>query len=120
MVKKQYAEKKHNHWGSEIGITLIILLTVIVFGTIVIDLKEKVDLLEEQINSMPNYECHNESYEGFINKNELDKDGICWNYTYDEQEPKVMHCRYKDYLAECDIDSDKCYVKDTKEVCEII
>ena len=104
--KKQYAEKGHIHWG--------MIITFILFAACVITVDT---LLENRINSKPDWECHNESFEGFINRNET---GLCIStdsFHYPNGQPRNWICDYEGYEAKCKYEN--CYVNDIKEVCVI-
>ena len=58
------------------GKFMVILFAIgFVICTITITTKNeyKIKDLQEEIASMPHYECWNESFEGFVNKNETDE-----------------------------------------------
>ncbi len=87
----------------------LIVVLVIVQGMYSIDLRNEID-------SMPHYECWNETFEGFIDKNQTG--GYClWIVAYGEEDLGVATCLYKGFEANCKYDV--CYIDDVKEVCEI-
>ncbi len=87
--------------------------------------------LRREIDSMPHYECWNESFEEFV-----DKSDTLVMYTYsqgcsiifrnnkayhvcDEPEKHQAGNYYNGFEAECDNESNICYVSGVKELCKL-
>ena len=85
-----------------------VALVIIVFSLI----PEKSDL-----ENVARWECHDESYKGFVNRSEV-KNCLSTDAIHYKDGPRNLECIYEDYKATCHYE--QCYVKDTKEVCEIV
>ena len=115
-MKKEYAEKKHEHPFMIVALSSCIILIIVLSISTVMD-ENKIYNLEEEIASMPHYECWNESFKGFINKSEIDD--ICWHIGPIGEEVKSCNARYNGFDAKCEVPNGLCYVDDTKEVCKL-
>ncbi len=98
--------------GTQTGIILVLAISL---ALLIINFMPNEDILDlqNQIDSMPHYECYNESINKFVNMNETS--GFCIG----DREKEIWHCNYEGYDAECVFESMLCYVNDIKEVCEL-
>ena len=86
-------------------------------GFISITQATKIWALEEEIATMPHYECWNESFEGFINKSEMIDRECFYHLAYSEEDLGRVTCYFDGWTAECK--NDICYVNDTREFCKL-
>ena len=107
------AEKGHEHpWLVLSGIILFTIFCVVINLN-----QQKISSLEEEISTMPHYECWNESFQGFINKSEMMGEACFYYLAYSEEDLGRMSCTYNGYSAECK--NDICYIDDIREVCKL-
>lgn len=113
-MKKEYAEKKHEHW-IYVGMAFVLLFLI---SGYMIHFENRMQDLEDEMASMPHYECWNESFEGFVNRSDYNEFS-CWGeFLYEGQESSdKWWCNLDGYQAYCE--GDRCYIDDTKEVCRL-
>ncbi len=68
-MKIEYAEKDHDHGWISIAVMVAVVFGISAFfGGIFtsVDIQQEIDLLQEEIDSMPHYECWNETIKDTI------------------------------------------------------
>lgn len=115
-MKQKYAEEDHEHkwlnYGATFGFAIAFALLIATsFGPMSDDkIDNRLIALEEEIASMPHYECSNESFQGVVNKLDY-KDAPCMTLG------NTSVCEINGYFAWCKFN--ECYIDDAKEVCKL-
>lgn len=127
-MKKEYAEKDHQHRTMNTFLTFAVMLSLVAYGFAVF-VGVEISKLQEEIDSMPHYECHEE-----MNPDYFSCSSDCFKLTHSNISiscnPSIEgNCELKqiqfyrareDYMACMEINH--CLGKEprTNEVCEIV